>query len=49
MRKTEKERIKRYSRIPFKLDPVKKIPKKIAKKLKIIKNLFPALFFAKTG
>ena len=28
-------------------DPGKKIPKKIAKKLK--KNLSPALFFAKTG
>ena len=33
----------------FILDPVKKIPKKIAKKIKIIKNLFPALFIAKTG
>ena len=37
------------SSIPFLLDPVKKIPKKIAKKFKIIKNLFPAVFLAKTG
>ena len=50
MRKPEKERKKRYSRIPFILDPGKKIPKEIAKKFKIIKkNLFPALFLAKTG
>ena len=33
----------------FILDPVKKIPIKIAKKFKIIKNLFPALFPGKTG
>ena len=38
-----------YSRIPFILDPGKKIPKKIAKKFKKLKNLFPALFLAKTG
>ena len=38
MRKAKKERKKRYSRIPFRLDPGKKIPKKIAKKLKIIKK-----------
>ena len=31
------------------LDPGKKIPKKIAKKLKKLKNLVPALFLAKTG
>ena len=49
MRKAEKEREKRYSRIPFILDPGKKIPKKIAKKFKIIKILFPALFLAKMG
>ena len=35
--------------MPFKLDPAKKIPKKIAKKLKKLKNLFPTLFLAKTG
>ena len=46
MRKAEKERKKRYSRIPFILNPGKKIPKKIAKKFKIIKNLFPALFLS---
>ena len=49
MRKAEKESEKRYSRIPFILDPGKKIPKKIAKEFKIIKILFPALFLAKTG
>ena len=30
-------------------DPGKKIPKKIEKKFKKLKNLFPALFLAKTG
>ena len=34
--------------MPFILDPAKKIPKKIVKKLKKLKNLFPALFLAKT-
>ena len=45
----EREKKKFYSRIPFILDPGKKIPKKIAKKLKKFKNLFLTLFFAKTG
>ncbi len=36
-------------KIPFILDSGKKIPKKIAKKFKKLKNLFPALFIAKTG
>jgi len=36
----------RKSWIPFILDPGKKIQKEIAKKFK---NLFPALFLAKTG
>ena len=45
----EKERKKFQSRIPFKLDPGKKIPKKIAKKLKKLKNLFPAIILAKMG
>ena len=49
MRQAEKERRKFYSRIQFILDPGKKIPKKIAKKLKKLKNLFPTLFLAKTG
>ena len=31
------------------LDPGKNIPKKIFKKIKKLKNLFPALFLAKTG
>ena len=35
--------------MPFILDPGKKIPKKIAKKLKKLKNLFLTLFLAKTG
>ena len=35
--------------MPFILDLGKKIPKKIAKKFKKLKNLFPVLFLAKTG
>ena len=35
--------------MPLILDPDKKIPKKIAKKLRKLKNLFPTLFLAKTG
>ena len=35
--------------MPFILNPGKKIPKKIAKKFKKLKNIFPALFLAKTG
>ena len=34
--------------MPFIFDPAKKIPKKIVKKLKKLKNLFPTLFLAKT-
>ena len=34
MRKAEKVKTKFYSRIPFTLDPGKKIPKKIVKKFK---------------
>ena len=49
LREAEKERKKIYSRIPFIPDPGKKIPKEMAKKLKILKNPFPALFLAKTG
>ena len=44
----EKEKKKFYFRIPVKLDSGKKIPKKIAKKMKKLKNLFPTLFLAKT-
>ena len=49
MRQAEKERKKSQPRIPFTLDPIKKIPIKIAKKFKIIKILFPTLFLAKMG
>ena len=49
MRYAEKEKKEIYFRIPFVLDSGKKIPKKIAKKLKKLKNLFPTLFLAKTG
>ena len=38
-----------YPRIPLILDPGKKIPQKIVRKIKKLKNLFPALFLAKTG
>ena len=48
LREAEEERREIWSRIPFILDPVKKIPNKIAKKFKKLKNLFPALFLAKT-
>ena len=48
--KVSREREKKnLFRIPFILDPGKKIMKKIAKKFKKSKNLFPALFLAKTG
>ena len=43
------EKKKFYFRIPFILDSGEKIPKKIAKKLKKLKNLSPILFLAKTG
>ena len=49
MRLPEKVKTKFYSRIPFMLDPSKKIPKKIVRKFKKLLNLFPALFLAKTG
>ena len=49
MRYVEKERKKFQFRIPFILDPGKKILKKIEKEIKKLKNLFPALFSAKTG
>ena len=48
MRQAEKERKKFYSRIPFILDADKKIPKRIAEKLKKLKKLHPALFLSKT-
>ena len=35
--------------MPFVLDPAKRIPKEIVKKLKKFKNHFPTLFLAKTG
>ena len=49
MRQAEKGRKKFQSRIPFILDPVNKIQKIRAKKLKKLKNLFQAIFLAKTG
>ena len=49
MRQAKKERKKFQSRIPFTLDDGKRIPKKIAKKFKKLKNLIPALFLAKSG
>ena len=49
MRQAEKEKKEFYFRIPFKPDQGKKITKKIANKLKKLKNLFPTLFLAKTG
>ena len=49
MRQARKWRKIFLARIPLILDPGKKIPKKIAKNSKNLKNLFPALFLAKTG
>ena len=49
MRLGEKGRKKFLSRIPFILDPGKKIPKIMAKKFKKLKNLIQAIFLAKTG
>ena len=49
LRYTEKEKTKFSSRIPLVHDAENKIPKKIVKKFKNLKNLFPALFLAKTG
>ena len=49
MRKAEKVKTKFYSRIPFILDPGKKIPKKIVKKFKKLQKVIPALFLAKSG
>ena len=49
MRQAEKVKKKFYFRIPFIVDSGKKIPEKIANKLKKLKNLFPTLFLAKTG
>ena len=46
LRQAKKERKKKPSRILFLLDPGKKIPKKIAKKLK---NIIPAIFLSKPG
>ena len=45
----EKARRKFQPRIPFILDTGMKIPKKIAKIFKKLKNLFPTLTLAKTG
>ena len=50
MRQAEKQRKNFQSRIPFTLEPGKKIPKKIEKKKsKKLKNHFPALLLANTG
>ena len=49
MRQAKKEREKFQSQITFILDPCKKIPKRLAKKLTKLKNLLPALFLAKMG
>ena len=46
MRQGDKERKKIQSRIPLILDLGKKIPKKIAKKFKKLKNLFLVFFFS---
>ena len=49
MRQAEKQKKKFQSLIPIILGLGKKIPKKIVKKFKKLKNPFPSLFLAKTG
>ena len=49
MRYAEKEKKKFYSRIPFILDPGKKIPKKIAKKFKKFKKPVSEIIFCQNG
>ena len=49
MRQAEKDRKKFYSRIPFKVDSGKKIPKKIAKELKKIKKPLSDIIFSQNG
>ena len=50
MTQAGKERKEFQTPIPLIFDPGEKIPKKkIAKKLKKLKNKFPALFLAKKG
>ena len=49
MRSDKKGRKKFWTPVPFILDPGKKIPKKNSEKFKKLKNLFQAIFFAKTG
>ena len=46
MRQAEKEKKKIHFRIPFKLDPGKQIPKKIAKKLKKLKKPLSDIIFS---
>ena len=49
MRQAEKEKKKFYFRIPFELDSGKKIPKKIAKKLKKLKKPLSDFIFCQNG
>ena len=49
MRQAKKEKKKFYFRIPFKLNPGKKIPKKIAKKLKKLKKPLSDINFSQNG
>ena len=48
-RLTKREKKKFKSRFTFLLGLGKKIPKRNSKKVEKLKNLFPALFLAKTG
>ena len=49
MRQAEIEKKKFYTRIPFILDPGKKIPKKIAKKLEKLKKPLSDINFGQNG
>ena len=49
MRYTEKEKTKFQPRIPFMLDPRKKIPKKIIKKFQKIIKPVPGVIFSQNG
>ena len=49
MRQAKKVKTKFYSRIPFKLDSGKKIPKKNSKKIRKITKPLPGIFFRQNG
>ena len=49
MRQAEKEREEFYTPIPLVVDPGEKIPKKIAKKFRKLKNQLSYIIFSQNG